>query len=82
MTVARYGLRHVDLKRDGERGERLHASGWRQVWEHPSGLLAMRDPCTRYWVVSDGSQIIGEGWASSLRGCARRIEREAAQWRR
>lgn len=67
----RYGLTHVTPS------ETLRAAGWRQVWEHPSGLLAMRHPSTGRWVVSDGSTIPTDGWCSSLRAAARRIERLA-----
>lgn len=69
LTATRYGLTHI------EPTEQLRASGWRQVWRHPSGLLAMRHPVTGRWVVSDGREIIGDGWASSLRAVARVIER-------
>lgn len=69
LTTTRYGLTHV------EPTEAQRASGWRQVWRHPSGLLTMRHPSTGRWVVSDGSIVIGDGWSSSLRAAARRIER-------
>lgn len=70
LTATRYGLIHEAPS------ESLRASGWRQVWRHPSGLLAMRHPSTGRWIVSDGSVIKDESWSSSLRGAARRIERE------
>jgi hypothetical protein len=70
LTATRYGLTHI------EPSEALRASGWRKVWRHPSGLLAMRHPAAGYWVVCDERTLeIGEGWASNLRGAARRIER-------
>lgn len=69
MAATRYGLTHV------EPTDQQRASGWRQVWRHPSGALAMRHPSTGRWVVCiDGG--IDEGWCSSLRGAARKIERE------
>lgn len=73
LTVTRYGLTHVDPT------EMQRASGWRQVWEHPSGLLAMRQPWEGgRWVVAecrDGAWMIDDGWCSSLRAAANRIER-------
>lgn len=70
LTTTRYGLTHV------EPSEALYASGWRQVWRHPSGMVAMRHPCTGDWVVSeDGFSIGNEGFSNTLRGAARRIDR-------
>lgn len=70
MTT-RYGLTHVDVP------ERLRPGGWRQVWEHPSGALAMRHPVTGRWVVSmDRLTLDGGGWASSLRAASLRIDRK------
>jgi hypothetical protein len=69
LTATRYGLTHI------EPTEVQRASGWRQVWRHPSGMLAMRHPVTGYWVISDGYEIADEGFSSSLRTAARRIER-------
>jgi hypothetical protein len=66
LAAHRYGLTRVE-------NERLRASGWRQIWEHPSGLLAMRHPATGRWIVSDGFTIPGEGFCSSLRAAARKI---------
>jgi hypothetical protein len=71
-AATRYGLTHI------EPTEQLRASGWRQVWEHPSGMLAMRHPSAGYWVVAervDGVLQIGSGWSSSLRAAALSIER-------
>lgn len=72
LTARRYGLERV------EPTEEQRASGWRQVWRHPSGMLAMRHPSTGHWVVSDGWRITGEGFSSSLWAAARKIEREAS----
>jgi hypothetical protein len=70
LTATRYGLTHV------EPSDRLRTSGWRQVWRHPSGALALRHPSTGRWVVSmDGGLSLGDGWSSSLRAAARSIER-------
>jgi hypothetical protein len=79
LTATRYGLTHIDPRKElFETGEKLYQAGWRQVWQHPSGLLAMRNPWTGYWVVSDGYGIEDEGFSSSLRGAARRIEQRLA----
>lgn len=72
MAATRFGLTHE------EPSDELRSAGWRQVWRHPSGMLAMRHPVTGRWVVSDGLTV-GEGWSSSLRAAARKIEREAAR---
>lgn len=73
LTATRYGLTHF------EPTERQRESGWRQVWRHPSGALAMRHPVTGDWVVSmDGGSTVGTGWCSSLRAAARVIERNLA----
>lgn len=72
LKATRYGLTHIAPS------ETLRASGWRQVWRHPSGLLAMRHPTHGRWVVSDGSTIASEHFCSSLRVAARRIERIVA----
>jgi hypothetical protein len=71
MTATRYGLTHV------EPTERQRESGWRQVWRHPSGAVAMRHPATGRWVVSmdGGATLDSDGWSSSLRAAARSIER-------
>lgn len=70
LKAHRYGLTRV------EPTEQQRASGWRQVWRHPSGALALRHPSTGRWVVSmDGSGIEGDGWSSSLRVAAAKIER-------
>jgi hypothetical protein len=75
LTATRYGLTHV------EPTEEQRASGWRQVWEHPTGMLAMKHPVDGRWVVAErmpnGTLGIGDGWASSLRAAARKIERMA-----
>lgn len=68
--MTRFGLTRV------EPSDTLRAAGWRQVWRHPSGMLAMRHPVTGRWVVSDGFSL-GEGFCSSLRAAARKIKREA-----
>lgn len=73
LAATRYGLTHV------EPTETQRASGWRQIWQHPSGAMAMRHPASGYWVVSlDGGVTVGEGWSSSLRAAARKIERESS----
>lgn len=70
LTATRYGLTHV------EPTEEQRASGWRQVWRHPSGAVAMRHPSTGSWVVSlDGGRTVGDGWSSSLRAAALSIDR-------
>lgn len=73
LTATRYGLTHI------EPTEQQRESGWRQVWEHPSGMLAMRHPTAGYWVVSEfdptAGWIVLDGWSSSLRACALSIER-------
>lgn len=74
LTATRYGLTKTEPTDD------QRAAGWRQVWEHPSGMLAMRHPSTGDWVLGDGHEIIGgEGFSSSLRAAARRIERLEAK---
>jgi hypothetical protein len=71
LTAHRYGLVHV------EPSEQQLASGWTQIWMHPTGALAMRHPVTGYWVVSpDGGMTLGDGFSSSLRAAARKIERD------
>jgi hypothetical protein len=76
LTATRYGLTRV---KPADYPLLLRESGqWRQVWRHPSGMLAMRHPVTGYWVVSDGCAIEGERWSSSLRAAARRVERLTA----
>jgi hypothetical protein len=78
LTATRYGLTHIDPRKDlFETGERLYEAGWRQVWRHPSGLLAMRHPVTGHWIVSDGRGIPDQSFSSSLRACAARITRLA-----
>jgi hypothetical protein len=69
LTAHRYGLvkaAPTDAERKG---------GWRQVWAHPSGLRAARNPVTGRWQVSTGTEIQGEGFCSSLRAAAHKIER-------
>jgi hypothetical protein len=68
LRASRYGITHM------EPTEALRAAGWRQVWRHPSGTLAMRHPITGHWVLSDGYEITDEGFSSSLRAAARRID--------
>lgn len=75
LTATRYGLEHV------EPSEEQRASGWRQIWRHPEGPLAMRHPVTGRWVVSMDGLTIGSGWASSLRAAARVIERRLEEGR-
>lgn len=78
LTATRYGLTHV------EPTEEQRESGWRQVWRHSSGLLAMRHPSTGYWVVSSLGSLgwgVEDGFSSSLRAVARRIERLAVRRR-
>lgn len=73
MTATRYGLAHI------EPTEAQRASGWRQIWRHPSGALAMRHPSAGYWVVSlDGGYTAESGYSSSLRAAARSIDRRLA----
>jgi hypothetical protein len=69
MKAHRYGLTCIGPT------ERLREAGWRQVWEHPSGLLAMRHPNSGRWYVSDGMTIDGAAFCSSLRAVAAKIER-------
>lgn len=71
LTAKRYGLTHE------QPSERLREAGWRQVWRHPSGALAMRHPSAGYWVVSmdGGFTLDTDGWSSSLRAAARSIDR-------
>lgn len=76
LTATRYGLTRIDPT------EQQRASGWRQLWRHPSGAVAMRHPAAGYWVVSlDGGHTItdGDAFSSSLRAAARRIDRLAAR---
>jgi hypothetical protein len=76
LTATRYGLTRI------EPTERQRESGWRQIWRHPSGALAMRHPRTGDWVVSmDGGQTVGSGWSSSLRAAAGSIDRHLADAR-
>lgn len=67
----RYGLTHV------EPNEVETIGGWKQVWEHPSGLRAVRHPVTGRWHVSNGSEIISDrySFSSSLRAAAMKIDR-------
>ncbi len=74
MAYTRYGL--TPIEPTGEQ----RAAGWRQVWEHPSGALALRNPATGRWQVSlDGGWTLAPGWSSSLRAAARRIERKQGE---
>lgn len=69
LRATRYGLTKIDPS------DTLHEAGWRQVWQHPSGMLAMRHPSTGRWVVASTELTIDDaGWCSSLRGAARKIE--------
>lgn len=72
LTAHRYGLVKVEPSDVERRG------GWRQVWEHPSGLRAARNPASGRWHVIDGREIRDEGFCSSLRAAARKIARDAA----
>lgn len=72
-VVSYLGSHRYGLTRE-EPSTELRASGWRQAWRHPSGLLALRHPSTGHWVVSDGYRC-EEGWSSSLRAVALKIER-------
>lgn len=73
LTATRYGLTRV------EPTETQRASGWRQVWRHSSGALAMRHPTAGYWVVSmDAGWSMLDGWSNSLRAAALSIERRRA----
>lgn len=71
LTARRYGLTRVDPT------ETQRESGWRQVWSHPSGMLAMRHPSTGRWVVTDGLVIPDASFCSSLRAAALKIARVA-----
>jgi len=72
LKARRYGLTHISPSEEQRR------AGWRQVWQHPSGLLVMRHPVTGRWIVSDG-QVAGDGYCSSLRAAANKIARETPQ---
>ncbi len=72
LVAHRYGLTRVSPTAPEREG------GWRQVWEHPSGLRAAKNPATGRWHVTDGRRVLGEGFCSSLRAAALRIERTAA----
>lgn len=79
LTTTRYGLTHIDMQEHllPEHFERLHSAGWRQVWSHPRGALAMRHPGHGDWVVSmDGGLTLDGGWVSSLHAAALSIERK------
>lgn len=69
LTARRYGLTKVEPSESERQG------GWRQVWEHPSGLRAARNPATGRWHVIDGDRINDESFSSSLRAIAGRIDR-------
>lgn len=69
LGAHRYGLTKVSPT-DSEQ-----AGGWRQVWEHPAGLRAARNPATGYWQVIDGQEIRGGGFSSSLSAVAAKIDR-------
>jgi len=66
LGAHRFGLTRI------EPSPELRAAGWRQVWEHPSGLRAMRHPSTGRWIVGDGVTL-GDGFSSSLRAAAHKI---------
>ncbi len=71
LTAQRYGLTKVeptDMEREG---------GWRQVWEHKSGLRAGRNQVTGRRHVIDSGEIRSEGFCSSLRAVAAKIARVA-----
>jgi hypothetical protein len=76
LAARRYGLTHAEPNETERQG------GWRQVWEHPSGLRAAKHPVTGRWHVIDGTEMVGEGFSSSLRACAAKIERliRERQW--
>lgn len=71
LVARRYGLTHVEPTETEKTG------GWRQAWEHPSGLRAIRHPVTGRWHVSTGSELVGRAYSSSLRAVAARIARLA-----
>jgi hypothetical protein len=73
LPARRFGLQRV------EPSPEQYESGWRQIWEHPSGMLAMRHPVTGRWVIGDGWSIHGSGFSSSLRAAANKIARETAE---
>lgn len=70
IAAVRYGLTHTDPT------EQQRISGWRQIWRHPSGALAMRNPASGDWNVSLDGYTIEPGFASSLRVAAIIIERK------
>jgi hypothetical protein len=71
LAARRYGLTRI------EPSETLRAAGWRQVWQHPRGLLAMRHPWTGRWIISDGLSVADSSFCSSLRAAARKLDRIA-----
>lgn len=72
LAARRYGLTRV------EPSVTLRQSGWRQVWAHPSGLMAMRHPVTGRWVISDGKTLSDASFSSSLCAAARKLDRIAS----
>lgn len=71
LTATRYGLTHI------EPTEQQREAGWRQVWLHPSGALAMRHPLSDSWVVSlDGGLTVESTVCSSLRAASLSIDRQ------
>lgn len=68
LVARRFGLTRIDPS------PTQRQSGWRQVWQHPSGMLAMRHPVSGRWMVSDG-YFMESGFCSSLRAAANKINR-------
>lgn len=71
LVASRYGLRRVDPTESEKVG------GWKQAWEHPSGLRAIRHPVTGRWHVSTGFELVDDGFCSSLRVAALKLARLA-----
>jgi hypothetical protein len=72
LTATRHGLTKVS---DSDR----IAPAYTSEWKHPSGVRALRHPCEPIWCIAvfDGWWCVLDGWSSSLRAAARRIDRLA-----
>lgn len=73
LKAHRFGLTHTEPTEQERQG------GWKQVWEHPTGLRALRHPVTGRWVIGTGSEIVGDNFASSLKAIAAAIERRSQE---